>query len=242
MKDLGTHLKESILDTTDSDFDVITAILGGKEDISAYDLKDIPNIKYLKELVLPEGIKSIVRVGSYSISEICSSLERIVFPSTLQEIGWDTFAHMKNLEEVVFNPKCKDVYILGGAFNGCAKLRSVNIPRGAVLGVRSFIRCTDLTDISFDKIVDLQGDSIFRDCTSLRKVDMSKVVISKSTLPSRIFFGCTRLEEVSLHGGTKTIDMLAFYKCKNLAKVKAPGVDTVNPGAFDECTKLKTRP
>lgn len=242
MKDLGTHLKESILDTTDSDFDVITAILGGKEDISAYDLKDIPNIKYLKELVLPEGIKSIVRVGSYSISEICSSLERIVFPSTLQEIGWDTFAHMKNLEEVVFNPKCKDVYILGGAFNGCAKLRSVNIPRGAVLCVRSFIRCTDLTDISFDKIVDLQGDSIFRDCTSLRKVDMSKVVIPKSTLPSRIFFGCTRLEEVSLHGSTKTIDMLAFYKCKNLAKVKAPGVDTVNPGAFDECTKLKTRP
>lgn len=242
MKHLNGYIKESILDTTDSDFDVITAILGGKEDISAYDLKDIPNIKDLKDLVLPEGIKSIARIGSYSISETCPSLERIVFPSTLRRIDSDTFAHMKNLEGVVFNPKCKDVYILGGAFNGCAKLRSVNIPRGAALGVRSFMRCTDLTDISFDKIVDLQGDSIFRDCTSLRKVDMSKVVISKSVLPSRIFFGCTRLEEVSLHGSTKTIDMLAFYKCKNLAKVKAPGVDTVNPGAFDECTKLKTRP
>lgn len=242
MKRLASYIGESILDTT-ADFDIFKDVLGGKEHISSSDIAKIVGDN-IKELVLPEGIKSIYRISGRDTEAfvLCPAIERIVFPSTLQEIDGGTFSFMKNLKEVVFDPKCKNVFINPQAFQYCSKLRSVNIPRGAAIGDGVFEYCTDLTDVSFDKEVDLQGDGIFYDCTSLRKVDMSKVEIRRHALPNRTFAECTSLKELFLHRSTDTIGRYAFEGCENLTHLKAPGVNTVKLGAFRGCNKLKTRP
>lgn len=239
LRSLNGYIKESILDTTDTGFDAVLAILAGKGSISADDLKIIPDLKTRKELVLPEGITSITRGGVCSdVADLCPALERIVFPSTLREIDSETFAYMRNLEEVVFDPRCEGVVLFNTAFGSCSKLRSVNIPKAAKLGSEVFVNCYSLTDLSFDEYVYLQGSGIFHDCRSLEKVDMSRVIIDKSILPSRTFCACGRLREVLLHRSVSTIGERAFEGCKGLTSIKAPGVDTIHVRAFARCESL----
>lgn len=93
-------------------------------------VKDLSEI----EVIIPKNVEiqgvtyEVKGVSSYAFSG-CEELKRIVFPDTIEEIGYgcddpsDTgvFENCSSLEEIVFPNKNK--YIYGGMFKGCSSLK-----------------------------------------------------------------------------------------------------------------------
>lgn len=65
-------------------------------------------------------------------------------------------------------------------------------------------------------------------------------VTETKALPSYMFYGCSRLENVTLGTQCNTVNQYVFGKCANLSKVDIPSnVTTIDKGAFSGDTNLK---
>ena len=72
--------------------------------------------------------------------------------------------------------------------------------------------------------------------------DVTKVVFDSSVtkVKERAFEGCTKLKEVTLNEGLKSIGKCAFRGCESLRSIKLPSTATeVEARAFQYCTNLK---
>ena len=90
------------------------------------------------EIKIPEGVLSIAN----DIFENNQNITEVVFPKSLKEIWTNTFADCKNLEQVTFlGNELKVINI--SAFNGCDKLKEINIPDSLTdLGCMAFSKKT----------------------------------------------------------------------------------------------------
>lgn len=92
-------------------------------------------------------------------------------------------------------------------------------------------RKSDVQDITITDSVVCIGDSAFKDCTKLKKVEFPA---SLKYIGASAFAGCTGIEAVDLSKGCETIDADAFKDCDNLKKVIMPvSLKSIHPGAFD---------
>lgn len=228
MKILREITYESLLDINPEDYEIKFPKVITKGFVKENGLDKI------EKLIIPEGVKEIHPNAFYN-----SILKRIVFPSTIRFIDSNAFYGCTNLEEVVFDPKCKGVNIQISTFAYCTKLKSVHIPDGSRIADGAFSHCTNLSDLTFGEHVSLDGWKIFLECTGLQKIDMSRTRIEDSTIPPHTFAGCTNLKEVILHPTIKAIDSCAFVYCEKLMSIEAPGVKIIGGQAFHGCTLLK---
>ncbi len=113
-----------------------------------------------------------------------------------------------------------------------------------------------------DGIETIEND-VFRDCTSLRSLDipgsitflgigavrgctaLERVTFKNSTqggiedIPAEAFYGCANLKEVTLPEGIGIIERSAFYRCTSLEKIVIPdGTAIIDLMAFWRCTSL----
>lgn len=93
---------------------------------------------------------------------------------------------------------------------------------GMYVKVTGTLNATDLNNI--------------KNLTSLRKLDLSEAQFT--SLPDAFLSNCSTLEEVILPETLTIIPQEAFYYCRKLAKVTAPGVSTVRQSAFYYCQAL----
>jgi hypothetical protein len=96
------------------------------------------------------------------------------------------------------------------AFQGCAKLTSVNFPAATTIGSYAFQKCTSLTSVSFPAVI---------------------------TINSQAFNACSSLTFVSFPTAT-SIGSYAFNGCTNLTSISFPAAKTIGGDAFRGCTKL----
>lgn len=90
------------------------------------------------------------------------------------------------------------------------------------LGTSAFEGCKQLTRAQFDYGMNTWGDSVFRNCTSLRYCELNNKTYS--TLGSNMFYNCTSLRELKINtNGKMTIPANAFYNCSKLANVYLSG-------------------
>lgn len=240
MKSLDNYIKESILDLDPENYDIIKISLSGKDTISSSDLESIPGIKNLRELILPEGVTTIIHMSrDRDMSVVCPKLTKIVFPSTIKTIEGCVFSFMRSLEEIEFSPDCGVVDIKHMAFKHCNGLKSVHLPRASRIYTEAFAQCSSLVDLTFGRYVSMNGDNNFCNCTCLEKVDMSRTKIDNLTISPQAFAGCTNLREVSLHTTTYEIGSQAFMDCMKLTSIKAQGVWRINNQAFSGCISLR---
>ena len=115
-------------------------------------------------VVIPEGV---TRITGYAF-QYCRNLVSVTLPSSLNEIGGDTFSDT-NLLEVIIPPNV--VRIGNEAFARCERLVSIVLPEGLTeIGDRAFVRCFSLTSITLPSTITKIGVSAFSDCTTLTTI------------------------------------------------------------------------
>ncbi len=217
------------------------------------------NCSALKEISLPDEITEISR-GAF---QNCAALERIDLNrintvranafngcATLSEIDLKSVNELENsafsgcdaLESIEFPPTVTTVGT-AGVFTNCRKLTQVVF----TAGTKNILpyACTGisyLTDVVFEKNADgvceveEVGDYAFRNCTSLRTIELPDGLI---TLGNHAFEGCTLLAEVKLPTGLSSLGEYTFYYCGGLAEIIIPdSVTEIGRSAFQNCKIL----
>ena len=91
--------------------------------------------------------------------------------------------------------------------------------------------------ITFDSNVTGIGFEAFKDCSTLRTIDVPSTV---KTVGVSAFQNCTSLEGIKLPKGTTTVQASAFEGCTSLASAYLGNIPTLNQRTFYGCTSLRS--
>ncbi len=151
-------------------------------------------------------------------------------------IGYNAFtAFPSKLESVTLPEGLKGIG--SWAFQGCEKLKSVNIPTTVtVISERAF-ESTAVTDITLPEGLTELGRYAFRACPKLNRVTVPG---SLRTMGSDTFASCSALTECTLAEGVTAISDNAFSGCTALTRITFPqSLTSIGFKAFEGCAALK---
>ena len=162
------------------------------------------------------GIK-ITKIGDDAFRE-CSSLTKMIIPSSVESIGNCAFYKCKELTQVIINGPLK--LIENSLFNGCLKLESIEIPNTVTsIGYSSFKNCQFLTKIILPSQVYSIGDSAFYNCSSLSEISIPQGLIS---IGNSAFRRCSSLTKIYIPYSLKSIGKYVFKYCSSLEEIRIP--------------------
>ena len=148
----------------------------------------------LENLVIPEGVETI---GQSAFG--FGGFKTITFPSTLKEIGFQSFANCEALPEVVLP---ESVTKIGdNSFSSCTALASIDLNYVTEVGEFAFSECTSLTEVKSKKLETI-GASAFYRCTALESYVMPETVKS---VGSTLFFNASGLKKLVIGSNVETI-------------------------------------
>ena len=176
--------------------------------------------KGIKRLIISEGIEYIKDAAFF----MCSSLEKVMFPTSLTELG------RKGRTEKVF---------VEGTFGKCESLSEITIPGTvAKIGQGLFLRCKNLRSVYLSEGITEIGEDVFRGCENLSEITIPGTV---AKIGKFLFTGCEKLRSVYLNEGLTEIGLSAFSYCVSLSEIKVPSTVTkIEMRAFMNCTKLRS--
>lgn len=232
----------------------------------------------LTSVTVPATVQQIGARAFYG----CSGLEQADLENTLQYVGADAFAEtawyaahaqdeMMILDEVVLISVGETVseltlpetvrVIANQACMEHTALRSVAMTSyTGYVGEKSFLGCTNLSDVILPNGVKDVGDYAFAGCAATRIVvpatvlsvgvgafmncaALEQVVLWNGILRigSNAFLGCSAVEQISIPDSATHLGSGVFRKCSNLQKVVVGSRITDIPDyAFQECTSLSS--
>ncbi len=187
----------------------------------------------------------------------CKTLQSVVVPSSVRQIGDVAFAGCERLRSVTL----PDGATLGAAvFAGCTRLQSIRLPKDLTTIDRgTFYECEDLLEIvlpenlmkidfeAFSGCSNLHvvvvpdsvttiGEGAFENCKALRGI---KLPARLAEISDKTFQKCASLREVEIPSNVTSIGRFAFNGCKALKSVKLPsGLETLKFSAFSHCSGL----
>ncbi len=196
--------------------------------------RDCPS---LKRISVPEGVTRIPnRMFRYA-----ASLEQVILPSTLTEIGGNAFEYCTGIGILEMPEHLERVE--DAAFSGMTSLKRIDLPDSVTyLGAWTFINCTSLEYFRYPLHLEtvpnaLNGSqSQFRGCTSLKRIDVPEGV---TRIPERLFRNADCLEEVNLPSTLTTIGSNAFENCIMETLEMPEHLERVEDAAFSGMTHLK---
>lgn len=155
---------------------------------------------------------------------------KITLPEKLKTIGRQTFSE-SGLKSITLPDSVE--FTETECFRDCYNLEEVTLPaKEFVVPDGMFMNCTALKKVNnADKIVQL-GKYAFYGANSLKQVDLSSAVNIGGSA-----FECSGLTSVKLLKCCTTLDMNAFYKCKNLklADLSESSIEYFAPYIFYRC-------
>lgn len=155
---------------------------------------------------IPDSLKKVTLTGDVITDYAFYGLpvQEVVLTGELKSIGASSFAGMKNLNTITVPATVTE--IKKSAFSGCTSLYKVDFSKATALKTiwqEAFLGCSSL---NFDGSELILPDSVekiyysaFRDCTSLKKVDLSNTNIT--AVPDTCFYGCSALKEIAVKDG-----------------------------------------
>ncbi len=168
-----------------------------------------------------------------SVLSGCSTLEDIILPSGVKEIGNEAFSYCSNLKDI---PWPKDIKRIGrDAFSSCKALTGIEIPSSVEeIGERAFMGCSGLISIRIPKTVTKWGYSVFSG-TNIKTATFEE---GFTVIPSALS-SCSTLEKIVLPSSAKEIGDDAFSYCTNLKSIPWPkDVIRIGYSAFENCRSL----
>ena len=134
------------------------------------------------------------------------------------------------------------------AFSGCSSLTSIVIPNSVTnIGDAIFGNCENLNSIKV-----LEGNSKYDsrdDCNAIIETSLDKIVQScnATVIPESVTsighcaFYENSISDITIPSSVISIDMSAFYGCKNLTNIIIPeSVNRIGSNAFSVCASLKS--
>ena len=180
--------------------------------------------RFLHELKLPEGLKTIGRSAFEG-----SLINTLDIPSTTDYIRANAFKG-SYITELSFPDDTKFEYVsnLNGytttIFGSMPKLHKLALPKKMTeIQENLCSNCKNLTDVIWPDSLTKIGEYAFRNCYSLKNfyVGDSSTVQGELVLPH-----------------VTDIGYMGFYGCNQLVKVDLPAAKTIASSAFGECSKL----
>lgn len=239
-------------DTTDTEFGVL-------KELDLLQAKFVPGGTYYWD----DG-KHKYRISSSDVVDNCmffgcGTLEKIVFPENITQLGEAVLSHCSNLKQVNIPESVKEIGV--SAFNGCSSLEEIQLPSGLLeLGTDAFHSCTSLLRIVIPSGITSIGSNTFGHCYALKDVvlsdglnsigsaafaacrELEKIVMPNSVevMGERAFSSCTSLVDVTLSGGQTELGAYVFENCTSLKAIVIPeGMEVVASRAFSGCSNLK---
>ena len=165
----------------------------------------------------------------------CTTLQRVVLPSTVTSLGSATFEGCTSLRQI--NIPSGVTHIGDYAFQGCRNLEEIKLPPSVRdIGYRAFAGCTALKEIDIDAVT--LDFYCFDGCTALKTVDLGERL---RAIGKCAFRNCTALTDIAIPYEVREIDDSTFYNCAALSRVYiGESVDTIMPTAFLACHALES--
>ena len=208
------------------------------------------------EITVDEGIRIICDDAFKNRKK----LHHIHLPSTLEEIGTESFRGCTNIEEMDI-PEAT-IRICESAFRDCTSIRSLRIRNACIkLGERAFENCSSMTEVTLpDGLMEIYG-GVFNSCRSLKHITLpSKLTIlgesafadcvgleemyipeTVTKIDDLVFNGCVSMTKVTLHEGLKKIGKGAFKNCRTLTEITLPAsLSNISDAPFRGCESLKS--
>lgn len=182
----------------------------------------------LKEITLPEGVKSI---GDSAFRD-CPELINVVIPSTMESIGCYVFSSANKLASINLPNSIKEIGY--GAFASCSALTAFNIPNGVTkIDDSTFHDCDKLAEITIPESVTKIGNWVFYGCNALSTVKLPNNI---QEIGESAFYQCRNLSSISIPEGITVISKQMFYGCSNLATIVLPTtLLSIGEEAFRDC-------
>lgn len=192
------------------------------------------NCSSLKTLILPDSLTIIPN----EMVAYCSKLKDFTIPLLVTSIGSEAF---RDTALTSFYIPSSVNYIGEGAFRNCDELIMVSARDNSELKcieARTFLDCSNLTDIIIPKSVSSIGLYAFRNCTSLTAVEIPDAVTS---IGYGAFDQCSALENVVFRENSQleSIGGFAFNQCEKIASFDIPDtVTSIGEFAFQGCDSI----
>ena len=165
-----------------------------------------------EEYTIPEGVE-VMEHDSFTCQ---SNLRRIHLPSTLREMGDNTFIHCP-IESIEIPSGITK--ISASMCECCRELKEVRLP-STIVGIQigAFNGCDKLEEINLPDSIHYMEDNVFSGCTSLKHVTLPKQL--RWIAPE--LFDSSGIESIEIHDSIEEIGYWAFWGCKNLKSLTIP--------------------
>ncbi len=114
------------------------------------------------------------------------NIKAIGIQEDVTSIGKAAFKNCKNLETVSFLGVPYTITVGENAFEGCSKLKNINLPAAKSIGSSAFLGCLSLESLTIRQGTETIGDSCFQDCINLKEITIPSSV---STIGAGAFSG-----------------------------------------------------
>ena len=188
--------------------------------------------------------KSITSIGESAFSD-CYELTQVTIPTNTTNIGEWAFGYCDKLTTInVEESNTSYTSINGILFNKDKSAliqypigrpdNSYNIPDGTIsIGAGAFASCNTLTQITIPNSVKDIGFLAFQSCK------FTQVIIPCNVVNFGWAFSESKISEVIISEGVKTINEGAFLTCERLTKIIIPNsVASIEDEAFSGCRSL----
>ena len=185
----------------------------------------------LSKIVIPSSVTSI---GDSAFSS-CDSLSEIVIPSSVTSIGDSAFYGCDSLSEIVIPSSVTSIG--DGAFSSCDSLSEIVIPSSVIsVGYGAFSFCSSLSEIVIPSSVTSIGKGVFSGCCSLSEIVIPSSVTS---IGDSAFAGCSSLSNIAIPSSVTSIGKGVFSGCSSLSEIVIPSsVTSIGNSAFSGCDSL----
>lgn len=197
----------------------------------------------LASIDIPDSVNYI----GFSAFSKCNSLTSIELPDSLTYISSSALNYCTNLTDIYVNSENQKYTSIDGvlfnkdlseliAYPG-GKVGSYAIPVGvSCIGDSAFRGCTGLARVDIYFGVTSIGDWAFSDCSSLTSIELPD---SLTSIGRGTFSNCQNLTHIELSAGLTSIGDDAFSNCSNLSSIKIPsGVASISEYTFSGCSSL----
>lgn len=142
---------------------------------------------------LPDGL---TRVGSWAFAD-CTNLSAVTIPSSVEIVGDYGFYRCSGMTILSLSNGLRTIGQC--AFEQCSALTDLRLPDTLLtIGDHAFYLCKSLTYVTVPGVVKSFGTGVFCYCENLIRVDVNASI----TLPSWTFYGCDRLQTVTVQGAS----------------------------------------
>ncbi len=215
--------------------------------------------EYRGDIVIPSSVTyegatySVTRMGNYIFAD-CTGLTTVQIPGSIEIIAKSAFQNCTNLITVTigdgvktiaggWESKYNQIYYYG-AFMGCTKLQSINIPNSVTeIGAYAFEDCIGLTSVTIPNSVTTLGIYAFRRCSGITALHIGNGI---TTIESGTFYGCTGLTSLNIPNSVTEINGHWYYSgafagCTGLTTITIPNsVTNIGYDAFGGCSGLSS--